>query len=126
MKMFRIKSMSRQLLYEGEHETLREAVEAAAAVDKLEGANLRHANLVGANLEGANLRYAKLTAANLAGANLEGADLQGAYLIGVNLWAANLAGANIVGTLLEDVKLSGKTLDAQEFSAVLAAIRFCQ
>jgi hypothetical protein len=53
-------------------------------------ANLRSANLSGANLSGADLR-----SANLSGANLRGADLSGANLSGANLRGADLSGADL-------------------------------
>ncbi len=51
-------------------------------------ADLRWADLSGANLSGANLRWADLSCANLSGANLSGTDLRYA-----NLCEANLSGA---------------------------------
>ena len=56
-------------------------------------ANLRGANLRGADLSWANLTGANLSWANLTGANLSGANLSGAYLIGANLSGADLTGA---------------------------------
>ncbi|MDY7383450.1 pentapeptide repeat-containing protein [Acinetobacter baumannii] len=56
----------------------RHAVEAAIAAD----ADLRGADLYGADLRGANLRGADLYGADLRGANLRGADLYGADLRG--------------------------------------------
>ena len=50
-----------------------------------ERADLRSADLSGANLGGANLRSADLSGANLGGAYLSGANLGGAYLSGANL-----------------------------------------
>ena len=65
MEVIEIKSCrNSEVLYSGEHASLREAVEAA---------NLGGANLGGADLGGANLR-----GADLGGANLRGADLGGA------------------------------------------------
>ena len=61
------------------------------------GANLRGADLCGANLCGANLRGAKLRGANLCGANLRGAKLRGADLYGANLCGANLGGVDLCG-----------------------------
>ena len=63
----------------------------------LYGANLRYANLRGADLYGADLRYANLRGADLYGANLRGADLYGANLRGANLRGADLRGANLNG-----------------------------
>ena len=65
MEVIEIKSCwSGEVLYSGEHASLREAVEAA----NLRGANLRGANLRGANLRGAELRNADLRNAYLTGA----------------------------------------------------------
>jgi hypothetical protein len=55
---------------------------------KGERANLRKANLGGANFEGANLRKANLEKANFEGAKFEGANLERAYLGGANLEGA--------------------------------------
>ena len=53
-----------KVLWEGEAETVKEAIHAALAAG---------ANLTGANLRGANLRDANLTGADLRGANLRDA-----------------------------------------------------
>ncbi|EFV3644264.1 pentapeptide repeat-containing protein [Salmonella enterica] len=76
----------------------------------LYGANLRGADLCGANLYGANLRDANLYGANLYGANLYGANLYGANLYGANLRDANLYGANLYGANLRDANLYGANL----------------
>ena len=57
-----------------------------------EMANLRWADLSGANLRGGNLRWADLSGANLRGADLSGADLSGANLRGADLSGADLSG----------------------------------
>ena len=64
----------------------------------LYGANLRAANLRGANLYGADLRAANLYGADLRAANLRAANLRGANLYGADLRAANLYGADLSGT----------------------------
>ena len=51
------------------------------------------ADLKGADLTGANLEWADLEGADLTGANLEGADLKGANLGWADLTGANLKGA---------------------------------
>ena len=61
----------------------------------LRGADLRCANLSGANLRGADLSYADLRCANLSGANLRYADLRGADLSGANLRYADLSYADL-------------------------------
>ena len=72
MEIIEIKSCRNgEVLYSGEHASLKEAVEAAAKAG---------AYLGGASLRGANLRDANLGGANLGGADLRGADLRGAYL----------------------------------------------
>ncbi|EAR6541578.1 pentapeptide repeat-containing protein [Salmonella enterica] len=78
-------------------------------------ANLRDANLCGANLRGAdlfdaNLCGADLRGADLRGANLCGADLFDANLCGANLRDANLCGANLCGADLFDADLCGADL----------------
>ena len=83
-------------------------------------ANLRNANLIGADLRdadlsGANLRYADLSGADLSGADLSGAnlryaDLSGADLSGADLSGANLRNANLIGADLRDADLSGAVL----------------
>ena len=68
----------------------------------LSDANLRYANLRGANLGDANLRYANLRGADLRYANLGDANLRGADLTGADLSGANLARANLTGASLID------------------------
>ncbi|EJC4633013.1 pentapeptide repeat-containing protein [Salmonella enterica] len=75
----------------------------------LRGANLCGADLRGANLCGAYLRGADLRGANLCGADLRGANLCGAYLRGANLRGANLCGANLCGADLRDANLPDLT-----------------
>ncbi|EMT0828641.1 pentapeptide repeat-containing protein [Salmonella enterica] len=67
------------------------------------GANLCGADLCGANLCDANLRGADLCGANLCGANLRGANLRGADLCDADLRGANLRGANLFGANLPDL-----------------------
>ncbi|EAP7090706.1 pentapeptide repeat-containing protein [Salmonella enterica] len=73
-------------------------------------ANLRGADLCGANLYGANLRGADLCDANLRGANLRGANLRGANLYGANLRGADLCGANLYGANLRGADLCDANL----------------
>ena len=58
-------------------------------------ADLRGANLFGANLSDADLRGANLSDADLRGANLSCANLRGADLSGADLSCANLRGASM-------------------------------
>ena len=73
---------------------------------ELIGADLRRANLWNADLKiadlsGANLRGVDLSEANLRGASLSGADLSGASLRGSDLSGANLSGADLIGADLD-------------------------
>jgi len=77
--------------YESENNTIKETVVNAVK----SGANLRCADLGGANLRGANLRCADLGGANLRCADLRGANLGGADLGGANLRCADLRGADL-------------------------------
>ncbi|EEU3910843.1 pentapeptide repeat-containing protein [Salmonella enterica] len=74
------------------------------------GVNLRGANLRDANLCGADLRDANLCGADLCGADLRGADLCGVNLRGANLRDANLCGADLYGADLCDANLCGADL----------------
>ena len=76
----------------------------------LSGANLRNADLRNADLLGANLRNADLRNADLLGANLRNADLLGVDLRNANLRNANLRNANLRNADLLGVDLSGANL----------------
>ena len=76
----------------------------------LSDANLSDANLSDANLFGANLRGANLFGANLRGANLSNADLRCADLFGADLRCADLFGANLRGANLSDANLCNADL----------------
>jgi len=69
-------------------------------------ANLRGANLCGADLTGVNLQGALLHKANLRGADLSLADLRGAWLI-----QADLREANVLGAELREANLQGANLE---------------
>ena len=69
-------------------------------------ADLRGANLFGANLSDADLPGADLSCADLPGADLSGANLRDADLSGANLRGADLSGAN-----LRNANLSGASMD---------------
>ncbi len=106
-----IKHISGAIIYSGEFESIRHAIE-QAVVDKadlcganLREADLRRANLRGAYLRGADLRRAYLYRADLHGVDLREADLRGAYLHGANLYGADLRGANLYGANLYGANL---------------------
>ncbi|EIW5931210.1 pentapeptide repeat-containing protein [Salmonella enterica] len=76
----------------------------------LRGANLRDADLCGADLRDADLRGANLRDANLCGADLRGANLRDADLCGADLRDADLRGANLCGANLCGADLRGANL----------------
>ena len=76
----------------------------------LSGADLSRTNLRGANLSGAYLSWTYLSGADLSGANLRGADLSRTYLSGADLSGANLSGAYLSRTNLSGADLSGANL----------------
>jgi uncharacterized protein YjbI with pentapeptide repeats len=85
----------------------------------LEWANLRRANLRGANLEWANLRRA-----NLRGANLEWANLRWANLELANLRGANLASTN--GIIQGPTRLDGFTFYLVQQSGPAKVLASCR
>ena len=66
------------------------------------------ADLRSADLSGANLRSADLSDAYLGGANLRSADLSGANLSGANLGGAYLSGANLDKTYYQVVRIGSR------------------
>jgi hypothetical protein len=80
----------------------------------LSGANLREANLSEADLSGANLREANLSEADLSWANLREANLYMANLRWANLREANLREANLYMADLSGADLSGANLSEEE------------
>ena len=88
-----------KVLWEGEAESLKEAIEVAVK---------QKARLSGAYLCGANLSRADLYGADLSGANLYGAILSGADLYRANLSQANLSEANLSGAYLSEANLNVK------------------
>ncbi len=76
----------------------------------LEGADLKHANLLKADLRDANLKEASLTFANLEGADLKGANLERGSLSSTNLKGADLEHANLKEASLSFANLKGADL----------------
>ena len=95
---------------EFEHQGERERLGAAVLMAVKEKANLRDANLRGADLSGADLRGADLSGSYLSGADLSGSYLRGADLRDANLRGADLSGADLSGAYLRGAKLSGANL----------------
>ena len=96
MMKIQIKSRGNgKVLWEGQAESLKEAIEIAAKQKE----NLSRADLSRVYLSGANLSGADLSGADLSRANFSEANLFRAYLSG-----ADLPGANLSGTSL-DVKI---------------------
>jgi len=93
----------------GEYESIKDCLQKNRYANlrdaDLRGADLRDANLGGVDLGGVDLRYANLGGANLGGVDLRGADLRGANLGGVDLRYANLRGADLRGANLGGVDL---------------------
>ena len=80
------------------------------------GANLKDADLSGADLSDRILQAADLSGADLSGADLSGAylfraDLSGAYLNGADLSSATLIWTNLSGADLSGADLLGANLD---------------
>jgi uncharacterized protein YjbI with pentapeptide repeats len=80
--LIEIKSwINNSVLYSGDFETIKDAVEDAVKNRaSLNGASLNRASLDGASLDGAYLDIASLNGASLNGASLDGASLNGASL----------------------------------------------
>jgi uncharacterized protein YjbI with pentapeptide repeats len=89
-----IKNRLGEIIFQSTKTTCKEAI-IEKGNKNLSGANLRDADLRGAELYGANLRDADLSYADLSGANLRDADLSGAELYGANLRDADLRGAEL-------------------------------
>jgi len=84
-------------------------------------------NLCGANLRGADLRGADLCGANLRGADLRGANLRGADLRDADLRGANLRDADLCGADLRDADLRGADLCGEKiktFKVVSGAYKY--
>ena len=106
-----LKNWLGNVIFESAVETVQMLLIAALA----SGANLYGADLRGADLRGANLYGADLRGANLRGANLYGADLRGADLCGTDLYGADLRGADLYdadlrGANLQEAKLPAPTV----------------
>jgi hypothetical protein len=80
----------------------------------LNGVDLSHANL-----HGADLSRTELVRANLSNANLSSADFYGARLENANLSNANLSDANFTGVDLDGADLSGANLSNTRLGATL-------
>ena len=81
-------------------------------------ANLRCANLEGADLSEINLSIAKLDMANFSKANLTKASFTGASAIEINLKGANLSQAQLIRANLKNANLENADLKAANLSHV--------
>jgi uncharacterized protein YbdZ (MbtH family) len=106
------------ILYEGEHQSTKEAV--AAAIGS--GADLRWADLRGADLRWADLSWADLRWADLRGADLRWADLSWADLSWADLREANLSWADLSWADLRGADL--RWADLSEADLSWAKIKF--
>ena len=107
------------VIFEGEFESLKHAVEKAIA-DKVD---LRGVDLRGANLRGADLRDADLSCADLSCADLRGVDLRGANLRCADLVDAYLSGAYLSGADLRCANLSGAYLEPIKTDFICAILK---
>ena len=111
MSITEIKSWTGRVIWSGEAEDIKSALEAAVSSGAdLRGAVLSGAVLSGAVLSGAVLRGAVLRGADLSGADLSGADLSGADLSDADLRDADLRGADLSDAVLRGAVLSGAVL----------------
>jgi uncharacterized protein YjbI with pentapeptide repeats len=76
----------------------------------LSGANLSSASLRGVNLVGANLSKTVLEGTDLAGADLSKCDARGAYLYNARLYGADLSYADLTRARMGKAKLQGASL----------------
>jgi len=82
----------------------------------LSGADLREANLRGADLSGTHLDRANLSEADLNGAFLSNADLSGANLSGANLSFSYLSNTTFQGAILSNANLEDAYLSEADLS----------
>ena len=80
------------------------------------GANLREADLQGADLSKGDLREADLGGANLHNADLRMANLSEANLAGACLWSTDLTGADLSWAYLEEADLCWARLAGADLS----------
>jgi len=93
-------------LEQSEKDLERRLAEARITLETFIHADLREANLEGADLQGADLRWANLKDAKLINAKLRGANLTNAILTGADLKGADLTGALLGGTEVLDAQLA--------------------
>ncbi len=103
MAIIHVYSVYGQLLYQGEHASVKAAVEFCAAND----VELAFANLTGTALNGANLQGGRLSGAVLTRALCQGADFSNADLRNANVRYANLGGANFTNTDIDGAVFIG-------------------
>ena len=96
-----IKALDGRIIIEGDFASACAAIQAC-----LSEANLREADLCGADLRGAYLSEADLRGADLWGANLSEAILSEANLRGADLRGADLRGADLSEAILSEANLS--------------------
>lgn len=82
----------------------------------LSEANLRRADLGGADLRGTNLGRSDLSGANFFGSNLNAADLHAVWLWGANLQACDLCKANLRGAHLGLARLRAAKIDGADLA----------
>ena len=118
-------------IWEGEVETIKEAVAKAIASganlsdSDLRGSNLSDSDLRGCNLSGSDLRGSNLSDSDLRGCNLSGSDLRGSNLSDSNLSDSDLSGCNLSYSDLSGSNLRGSDLSGCNLCGVgkIKAIR---
>lgn len=118
----RILSVSGEALFKSSYITIKESVEEAVSegID-LFNANLRKADLSGANLDMAQMKGACLWGANLTGTNmsdceLEGVDFRASILKDTCLSYSNCRSANFHGAYFSKTLIDGVDLSQAQFS----------
>ena len=104
-------------IWEGEVETIKEAVaKAIASGANLRGCNLSDSNLSDSDLRGCNLSDSDLRGSNLSDSDLRGCNLSGSDLRGSNLSDSNLSDSDLSGCNLSYSDLSGSNLRGSDLS----------
>jgi hypothetical protein len=107
-----------ETIYNGEHKTMRDAVEHCVKNNIC----LNYASLDGASLNEASLDEASLNEALLNGASLNGASLNWASLNGASLYGASLNEASLDGASLNEALLNGASLKGASYNYLTIGI----
>ncbi len=101
-----------KVLFEGQFESLKEAVEQAAQDNvSLDYADLQHSSFLNANLDNVRMRHSRLKGSNFMGANLSESDLEGS-----DFSDASLQNACFCFSSLQDSNFSGSSFGATDIA----------